>query len=475
MSKSMPMFRRIKAIHFVGIGGSGMSGIAEIILSSGYKVSGSDIRESDTTERLRGLGAEIHIGHNPHHIEGAEVVVVSSAIRNDNPELIAAQYRNIPIIPRAEMLAELMRMKYGIAVAGAHGKTTTTSMLAHILSDTDLDPTVVIGGRLNKYNSNARLGKGKLMLAEADESDGSFMRLSPTISIVTNLDEEHLEHYQGGLDEICETFLAFMNKVPFYGLVVACKDDPRLAALLPRVRRHLVTYGLRGDADLAAADIRADGLGMSYELMVRGASLGRIELSVPGRHNVLNSLAAIAVGLEFDVPMDSIRGSLKRFTGADRRFHKIGTAMGRTIIDDYAHHPTEIQVTLEAARNVAEDRLTAVFQPHRYTRFKDCWDRFLDSFGEATHVVVAPVYPAGEKPLPDVNSARFAEELGKRHPSVSQIDDLEKLSEHLLEHSVAGGYVIGLGAGSISAQTKSLFQIWSNLETTQNKELEEEA
>ena len=381
MSKSMgPMFRKIKAVHFVGIGGSGMSGIAEILLTSGYLVSGSDLRDTDVTQRLAKMGAVVMIGHEPANVEGSGVVVVSSAIRPDNPELIAAQYRGIPIIPRAEMLAELMRMKYGIAVAGAHGKTTTTSMLAHVLSDTDLDPTVVIGGRLNKYNSNAKLGQGDLMLVEADESDGSFMRLSPTISIVTNLDEEHLEHYKGGMDEIAETFLAFMNKVPFYGLVVAYKDDPRLNALLPRVSRNLVTYGLKGDADLSAADICADGFAMNYELMVRGNKMGRISLAVPGLHNVQNSLAAIAVGLEFDVSMDSIRESLTKFTGADRRFHQIGVAKGRRIVDDYAHHPTEIQVTLDAAEAACGNSVVAVFQPHRYSRLQHCWQRFLDCF-----------------------------------------------------------------------------------------------
>lgn len=459
-NNSVPMFRKIKAIHFVGIGGSGMSGIAEVLLDSGYKVSGSDMRESDTTARLRKLGAEVFIGHDPRHIEGSEVVVASTAIRMDNPELIAAQYRNIPIIPRAEMLAELMRMRYGIAVAGAHGKTTTTSMLAHVLSDTDLDPTVIIGGRLNKYNANARLGKGNLMLAEADESDGSFMRLSPTISIVTNLDEEHLDHYKGGMAEIKQTFLAFMNKVPFYGLVVACKDDDRLASLLPKVRRNLMTYGLRGDADLSAANIQQNGLSTSYELMVRGVSFGKVELSVPGKHNVLNSLAAIAVGLEFDVPMESIRNSLVKFTGADRRFHIIGDAKGRKLIEDYAHHPTEIEVTLDASRGATEGNVIGVFQPHRYTRLETCWDKFLACFERANHVVVLPVYTAGEDPRPGIDSARFARELSKRHPSVSYLDNEENLSTHLEDHSKEGDMIIGLGAGSIGAFCRKVYEDW---------------
>ena len=459
------MFRRINAIHFVGIGGSGMSGIAEVLLTGGYTVSGSDIKSSATTQRLEELGAQIHIGHDPQHIQGAEVLVISSAIRPDNPELIAAQYRNIPIIPRAEMLAEIMRMKYGIAVAGAHGKTTTTSMLAHILSDTDLDPTVVIGGRLNKYNSNAKLGKGSLMLVEADESDGSFMRLSPTISIVTNLDEEHLEHYKGGMAEICDTFLAFMNKVPFYGLVIACKDDPRLEALLPKVKRSLLTYGLRGDADISAADIQPKGFSMTYQLMVRGSHLGQIELSVPGLHNVTNSLAAIAVGLEFDVPMEEIRKSLVKFTGADRRFHHIGVARERTIVDDYAHHPTEIAVTLDAAQAARGERIVAVFQPHRYSRLRDCWARFLNCFTKASHVVVVPVFPAGEAPLANTDSKHFAQELAALHPSVSYLDDPALLADHLLEHSREGDLILGLGAGSISGFTKGVHQTWSSQQT----------
>ncbi|CAM2006221.1 UDP-N-acetylmuramate--L-alanine ligase [Acanthopleuribacter pedis] len=455
------MFRKIKAIHFVGIGGSGMSGIAEILLSSGYTVSGSDMRRSDTTDRLQELGAEVFIGHDPQHIVGREVIVVSSAIKRDNPELIAARYRNIPIIPRAEMLAEIMRMKYGIAVAGAHGKTTTTSMLAHVLGDSDLDPTVVIGGRLNKFNSNARHGKGELILAEADESDGSFMRLSPTISIVTNLDEEHLEHYKGGMDEIAETFLAFMNKVPFYGLVVACKDDERLNQLLPRVTRPLLTYGLHGDAELSAANIRSEGFSMSYDLMVRGASLGRIELSVPGMHNVVNSLAAVAVGLELDLPIDSIRESLKKFTGADRRFFRVGEAKGRLIMDDYAHHPTEITVTLDAAKAAYDGRVVALFQPHRYTRLRDTWDRFLDCFGKADEVIVLPVFPAGEAPLPGVDSATFTEKLQQKHPAVRYLDDAEKLPQFLLEHTGEGDMIMGLGAGSIGAMTRRLHANWT--------------
>jgi len=454
------MFRKINEIHFIGIGGTGMSGIAEILLSSGYLVTGSDISESNVTKRLTEMGATIHIGHNPENIVGAEVVVVSSAIQKDNTEVVAARYRNIPIIPRAEMLAEIMRMKYGIAVAGAHGKTSTTSMLAHILSDTDLDPTVVIGGRLNKFDSNAKLGKGSLMLAEADESDGSFLRLSPTISIVTNLDEEHLDFYTGGFEEIQNAFLAFMNKVPFYGLVVACRDDARLNALLDRVTRKVVTYGLEGQADISAANISQDGFSMQYELMVRGQNLGPVRLSVPGLHNVRNSLAAIVVGLEFYVPMESIRESLVKYTGADRRFNQIGTARDRLFVDDYAHHPTEIQATLSATRKATKSRIIAVFQPHRFSRLKSCWQKFLKSFSLADHVVVVPVYPAGEKPIRSITSARFAQELAQAHPSVSYAAKLESLEDHLAKQSKEGDLIIGLGAGTISAQVKQVCQKW---------------
>ena len=455
------MFRKINSIHFVGIGGSGMSGIAEVLLSYGYRVSGSDLKKSPTTDRLEKMGATVCVGHDPKNIEGSEVVVVSSAINVDNPELIAARYRNIPIIRRAEMLAEIMRMKYGIAVAGAHGKTTTTSMLAHIMEDGGLDPTVIIGGRLAKYNANAKAGNGPLMVAEADESDGSFMRLSPTIAIVTNLDEEHLEHYKGGMAEIEETFLAFMNKVPFYGLVVACKDDARLEALLSQVSRKVITYGLKSGADLAAANIRTAGFETTFELMVRGDRFGEVTLSVPGNHNVLNALAAIAVAMEFDVPMDVVVPSLKKFTGADRRFHMVGEARKRTLVDDYAHHPTEIQVTMDAASKAWDSKIIGVFQPHRYSRFKHCWERFLDSFEHADHVVVMPVFPAGEKPLPDVDSARFAEELSQKHPSVSHLENEEQLSQHLMEQSSEGDLIIGLGAGTIGKLCREIHQEWS--------------
>jgi UDP-N-acetylmuramate--alanine ligase len=329
-----------------------------------------------------------------------------------------------------------------------------------LVEETDLDPTVVIGGRLERYDANAKAGQGALMLAEADESDGSFMRLSPTIAIVTNLDEEHLDHYKGGMAEIEDTFLAFMNKVPFYGMVIACKDDPRLERLLPRVQRKLTTYGLKGDAHVSAADIRSEGFNTSYELMVRGGTYGRVRLSVPGRHNVLNSLAAIAVGLEFDVSMPAMTNALEKFTGADRRFHLVGCALGRTIVDDYAHHPTEIAVTLDAARLSWEKRIVAVFQPHRYSRFQQCWDKFLDSFEHADHVIVTPVFPAGERPIEGVDSEPFAQQLSDKHPSVTFLQDNDQLAAHLLEQSHEGDLVMGLGAGNIGAFCKDVYQQW---------------
>ena len=454
------MFPHIKSIHFIGIGGSGMSGIAEILISQGYSVSGSDLSDTATTNRLIKMGAKVFKGHEPDHVGNADVVVTSTAIKSDNPEVIAARYRNIPIIPRAEMLAELMRMRHGIAVAGAHGKTSTTSMLAHILCDTDLDPTVVIGGRLNKFNSNAKLGQGTIMLVEADESDGSFMKLSPTISIVTNLDEEHLDHYKGGIQEIEETFLAFMNKVPFYGMVVLCSDDDRLRALMAQVTRRIVTYGLKGDADLTAANVRYDGFGMSYDLMVRGEQITKIKLSVPGIHNVLNSLGAIAVALEFNVSLPSIADSIVKFTGADRRFHQIGISRERFFVDDYAHHPTEILATLEAAQHAYDGRLVAVFQPHRYTRFSHSWEKLLDAFNMADHVLVVPVFEAGETPIPNILSSRFAEELNLNHPSVSYIDALDEIDAHLMDISAPGDMVLALGAGSISKKIREVHDSW---------------
>lgn len=454
------MFTKIKYIHFVGIGGSGMSGIAEILINLGYSISGSDLSATATTQRLVTLGAKVFEGHSSENVGNADVVVTSTAVKSDNPEVIAARYRNIPIIPRAEMLSELMRMKHGIAVAGAHGKTSTTSMLAHILCDTELDPTVIIGGRLNKFNSNAKLGKGPYMLVEADESDGSFMRLSPTISIVTNLDEEHLDHYLGGMKEIEETFLSFMNKVPFYGLVVLCSDDDRLKALLPRITRRVITYGLKGDADLSAANITAKGFGMAYDLMVRGEMTAHLNLSVPGVHNVLNSLAAIAVALEFDIPITSIGESIQKFTGADRRFHIIGTARDRFFVDDYAHHPTEIQATLKAARSCYEGRIVAVFQPHRYSRLANTWQKLLQTFELADHVLVAPVYEASEAPIPGITGERFASELADYHPHVTHISDLNQMNTELMKISVPGDMILALGAGSVSGVIRGLFSCW---------------
>ncbi|PIE01963.1 MAG: UDP-N-acetylmuramate--L-alanine ligase [Acidobacteria bacterium] len=463
------MFPHIQTIHFIGIGGIGMSGIAEILLSLGYGVSGSDLADNATTARLVDLGAKVFKGHRPDQVGDADVVVTSTAIKADNPEVIAARYRNIPIIPRAEMLAELMRMKHGIAVAGAHGKTSTTSMLAHILCDTDLDPTVVIGGRLNKFNSNAKLGKGDYMLVEADESDGSFMKLNPTISIVTNLDEEHLDHYKGGMQEIEQTFLAFMNKVPFYGLVVLCSDDERLKALIPGISRRVVTYGLYGDADLTAANIRHQGFGMTFDLMVRGKAIAPVSIRVPGIHNVLNSLAAIAVALEFNVPIDSIVNSITKFTGADRRFHQIGTCRERFFVDDYAHHPTEIKATLEAAKQAYPGGLVAVFQPHRYSRFSASWEKLLHAFDCADHVVVVPVYEAGETPVPNIHSSRFAEELREKHASVSYLDDLKTIDQHLEKVSSQGEMILALGAGSISKTIRDVHEKWRREDELNNR------
>jgi UDP-N-acetylmuramate--alanine ligase len=361
------VFRKARQIHFVGIGGSGMSGIAEVLVNLGYNVSGSDLHASEATRRLKRLHARVFKGHKPDHVAAADVVVVSSAVRSENSEIVEARRRKIPVITRAEMLAEIMRMKYGIAVAGAHGKTSTTAMIAAVLTAGGLDPTVVIGGRVKALRSGAKLGSGEFMVAEADESDGSFLKMKPTIAVVTNVDREHLDHYKN-LGAIQDAFVQFLSRVPFYGAAVVCLDEPNLRAILPRVDRKIVTYGLSSEADLVATDVVFDGFSSSYVARWRGTKLGTVRLVVPGRHSVSNSLAAIAVGLELDVPFAKLAKSLERFQAVDRRFQRKGEAFGTTVIDDYGHHPTEILATLAAAREGFGSRTLVAFQPHRYSR-----------------------------------------------------------------------------------------------------------
>jgi UDP-N-acetylmuramate--alanine ligase len=443
------MFRKIRKIHFVGIGGIGMSGIAELLLNLGYKVSGSDLKRSAITDRLAGLGAEVAIGHRKENVAAVDVVVISSAVRPDNPEVSEAKRRQVPVIPRAEMLAELMRLRYSIAVAGAHGKTSTTSMIASVLLHGNYDPTVVIGGRLEALGSNAKLGKGELIVAEADESDGSFLKLTPTIAVVTNIDREHLDHYTD-LAEIQSAFVAFVNKVPFYGAAVLCLDDPNVQSILPRVERRIVSYGESHQADLVATHIDFCDFGCKYRARYRNESLGDVRLQAPGRHSVLNSLAAIAVGLELDIPFPTISAALAGFQNADRRFQVKGERDNVLVVDDYGHHPTEIIATLSAARHSCERRIVAVFQPHRYTRTKALEQEFARAFYHADVLIVAPVYAAGEDPIPGVDSEKLVQQIKLfGHRDASYAPSFAAAQQLLREKLRDGDLLITLGAGDV--------------------------
>ena len=433
----------------VGIGGIGMCGIAEVLNNLGYKVTGSDIHQSPTVKRLLDLGLRIHMGHKEENIANAQVVVYSSAISNQNPELKAARAAMIPVIPRAEMLAELMRMKYGIAVAGSHGKTTTTSMIASILARGGLDPTIVIGGRLDSIGSTAKLGQGEYMVAEADESDGSFLRLSPTIAVVTNIDQEHLDFYKD-FKHIKEAFLQFMNKVSFYGLICLCLDDKIIQELIPGVTKRLLTYGLTSQCDLRAENIRINGLHSNFEVLYHGKNLGAIDLQLPGIHNIYDALASVGVGLDLEIPFIVIKKALEGFRGADRRFQikaKIGDLV---IVDDYGHHPTEIKATLRAAKKGWGKRLICVFQPHRYTRTKFLLEEFVTSFYDADIVVVSDIYPAGESPIPGIHGGLIAEGLIEHgHKDVHYLPEVSEIPEFLTGIIEPGDMILTLGAGDI--------------------------
>ncbi len=443
------MFKKIRTIHFVGIGGIGMSGIAELLLNLGYEVTGSDARRSPITDRLAALGATVFAGHAAANVERADVVVVSSAVRPDNPEVAAAKRRPIPVIPRAEMLAELARLKYSIAIAGAHGKTTTTSMIATVLVHAGYDPTAVIGGRLNAFGSNAKLGRGDFIVLEADESDGSFLKLSPTIAVVTNIDREHLDHYTD-LEEIQSAFVTFVNKVPFYGAAVLCLDDPFVQAVLPRVQRRIVSYGTSGQADVSAAHVEFKDFGSSYSVRCRGNPLGSIRLQVPGQHGVLNSLAAVAVALELDIPFEKIAAGLAEFQNADRRFQVKGEKDGVLVVDDYGHHPAEIMATLKAARGACDRRIVAVFQPHRYTRTEALRAEFARAFYHADVLVVLPIYAAGEDPIPGVTAERLARDVKDfGHRDVSYVESIAAAQEMLRNRLKPGDLLITLGAGDV--------------------------
>ncbi|HID09793.1 MAG TPA: UDP-N-acetylmuramate--L-alanine ligase [Candidatus Latescibacteria bacterium] len=444
------MFKKIKRVHFVGIGGIGMSGIAELLLRMGYEVSGSDLRRTSITERLEELGARVWYGHKAEHVSGADVVVYSTAVPPFNPELQEASRRKVPAIRRAEMLGELMRMmRYSIGVAGTHGKTTTTSMIGAVLTEGGLDPTLIVGGRVKSIGSNARLGGGDYLVAEADEFDRSFLRLAPIVAVITTLEAEHLDYYRD-LDEIKAAFVEYANKVPFYGWVVACLDEEGVQDILPRVERPLITYGLSAQADVRAEGVEFAGMGSRFRVAAEGEPMGEVRLQVPGPHNVKNALAAVSVGLALEVPFEAISKALEKFSGVHRRFEVKGEARGVLIVDDYAHHPSEIRVTLQAARLVRKGRIVAVFQPHLYSRTRDFAGLFGRSFLESDLLVVTDVYPAREEPIPGVSGELVADAARKLgHREVYYVEDKEKLAEFVAQLVRPGDMAITMGAGDI--------------------------
>lgn len=444
------MFRKTQNIHFVGIGGIGMSGIAEVLINLGYNISGSDAFSSDITDSLVKAGAKIYEGHNASHTDGADVVVISSAISQDNVEIKRAREKYIPVIPRAEMLAELMRLKHGIAIAGTHGKTTTTSMIATVLAYGGLDPTVVIGGKLNSLGSGAKLGEGELLVAEADESDGSFLKLSPTITVVTTIDEEHMDFYKN-MDNLLDSFLAFINKVPFYGVSILCLDQPYIQSMIPGVNKRYITYGLKTQADYTAMNIKTSGLQTSFSVYSRHKRLGDILINMPGIHNVLNSLASVAVGLELDIKFETIRTGLENFSGVQRRFQIVGEKNKVTIVDDYAHHPVEIKYAIEAARDVWEKRrIFVVFQPHRYTRTQNLMEKFFTIFYDADVLVITDIYPAGEQPIKGVNAELIYNGIKRHgHRHIHYIKDKREIVQFLSDEASADDVIMTLGAGDI--------------------------
>src|SRR4030042_1598527 len=452
------MYRRgkIQHIHFVGIGGIGMSGIAEVLLNLGYTISGSDTKETEVTRRLQSLGCEISYGHRRENLKEADVVVISSAVRQGNPEVEAAGERLIPVIPRAEMLAELMRMKIGIAIAGTHGKTTTTSLISTVLAAGGLDPTVVIGGRLNSLGSNARVGQGDFLVAEADESDGSFLKLMPTVAVVTNIDPEHLDYYKG-IDEIKEAFLCFLNKIPFFGVAVLCLDHPNIQSLLPRLKKRFATYGLTTQADLQAKEIVFEGLSTSFDVIHQRQEIGRLSLRMPGLHNVYNALATLATAFELDIPFQVVQETLRDFSGIQRRFQIKGEKKGVLIVDDYGHHPVEIMATLKAARTGWEKRIIAVFQPHRYSRTQALFKDFLTAFYDADVLILTDIYPAGEDRIEGVESKALFEGIREYgHKDVTYLADKKEIVQHLLRIISPGDLVITLGAGDIWQVSEAL-------------------
>ena len=445
------MFFKPQHLHFTGIGGIGMSGIAEVLLNLGYEISGSDLKLSPITERLAGMGATIHEGHQAANVAGARALVVSSAVDEQNPEVQEARRLQIPVIPRGELLAELMRLKYGVAVAGSHGKTTTTSMTATILNYAGLDPTVVVGGRVGTMGgSNARVGHSDFLVVESDESDGSFLKLAPIVAVVTNIDREHLDHYPS-LEAIRAAFIEFVNKVPFYGAVIVCLDDANVQGILPAIRRRTITYGTTAQADIEASEIGCGHFASDFRLRYRTADLGRFHLGIPGQHNVLNAMAAVAVAMELEVPPDTIREALATFGGVDRRFQVRGREAGVTVIDDYGHHPTEIRATLDAARLCGFRRIHVIFQPHRFTRTFHLMDEFARAFNQADSLFIMDIYAASEKPIEGVTAESLAERIRQfGHRGVEYVGTMDRGIEALLAAAKEGDLILTLGAGSIT-------------------------
>jgi len=444
------MFFRPQHLHFTGIGGIGMSAIAEVLLNLGYEVSGSDLKLSPITDKLAGMGARIYEGHAASNVTGARALVVSSAVDEENPEVQEARRLQIPVIPRGELLAELMRLKYGIAVAGSHGKTTTTSMTATILNHAGLDPTVMVGGRVATMGgSNARVGRSEFLVVEADESDGSFLKLAPIIAVVTNIDREHLDHYPS-IEAIRAAFIEFINKVPFYGAAIVCLDDPNVQGILPQIKRRTITYGTTSQADVEATEVTTEHFGSEYRLRYRTRDLGRFELHVPGRHNVLNSMAAVAAAIELEVMPDLIREALAKFTGVERRFQIRGRESGITVVDDYGHHPTEIRATLDGAHLCGFRRIHVLFQPHRYSRTLHLMDEFAGSFHQADTLFVMDIYAASEKPIEGVTAEVLAERVRQfGHRRAEYVGTMARGVEALYQTAQAGDLVLTLGAGNV--------------------------
>lgn len=445
------MFDKSYHIHLVGIGGIGMSSIAEILLAQGYKVSGSDLTENSNTKRLKELGGVVFKGHEENNPAGANVVVVSSAVPESNPEILYARQKGIPVIPRAEMLAELMRLKYGVAVAGAHGKTTTTSLVSEILIEGNIDPTIVIGGKLKRLGTNARLGLGSFLVAEADESDGSFLKMTPSISIVTNIDREHLDYYQT-IDDIKKDFLEFINKIPFYGLSIICLDNEYIQDIIPDIKKRYITYGLQRQADYQAKNIEFSGLKSHFDVEFRGEFKGRITLNLPGEHNVSNALAAIALGCELEIPFETIQDALEKISGVQRRIEIKGEYKDLIVIDDYGHHPTEIHTTLKTIRKAYPDKtVTVVFQPHRYSRTKALFEDFTRSFYECDKLALMPVYPAGEKEIEGIDNYSLCEGIKKHgHKDAKAFSSEKEVLDYLHEMKNENSLILTLGAGNIN-------------------------